>query len=277
MIKYPQNSVVVNNIKISNEKKMILIAGPCALESESHAFYIAGRLKEICKKLNINFIYKSSFDKANRSSIKSNRGIGLDKAMKIFKKLKKELNISLITDVHINEHCKIVSQFVDIIQIPAFLCRQTDLLISAANTGKAVMVKKGQFLSPWEMKNVIEKLEKSGCKKIILCERGTSFGYNNLITDFRSIPIMQEYGFPVIFDATHSVQQPGGLGKSSGGKRQYVPYLSKASVAVGVAGVFIETHENPDKAPSDGPNMLNINDIEILLEKLLKIDSIIKK
>lgn len=271
-----QHNLILNDINISNEKKIVLISGPCALESESHAFEMAGRLKEICDKLKIGLIYKSSFDKANRSSISSNRGIGLEKALKIFEKLKKDLKINIITDVHVNEHCELVSDVVDILQIPAFLCRQTDLLIAAAKTQKAVMVKKGQFLSPWEMKNIVDKLQQSGCNKIILCERGTSFGYNNLVSDFRSIPIMQQFGFPVIFDATHSVQQPGGLGKSSGGKKEYVPYLAKASVAVGVAGIFIETHDNPDIAPSDGPNMLHIKDLDFLLEKLLKIDSIVK-
>ncbi len=272
-----QNNIVINDLNINNSKKIVLIAGPCALESEDHAFEMAGKIKEICNKVNIEFIYKSSFDKANRSSMNGKRGIGIDRALKIFEKLKKDLIINIVTDVHINEHCKIVSEVVDIIQIPAFLCRQTDLIVAAAETGKAVMVKKGQFLSPREMKNIVDKLEYSGCKKILLCERGTSFGYNNLVSDFRALPIMKEFGFPVIFDATHSVQEPGGLGKSSGGNREYVPVLAKASVAVGVAGVFIETHNDPDNAPSDGPNMLNISDLEILLEKLLKIDSIVKE
>ncbi len=266
----------INDITFSNSSKIVLIAGPCALESRDHAFEMAGRIKEICKNINIEFIYKSSFDKANRSSIKSNRGIGIDKALSIFEELKKNLNISVITDVHVNGHCNEVAAVVDILQIPAFLCRQTDLLISAASTKKPVMTKKGQFLAPWEMKNIVNKLTFNGCDKIILCERGASFGYNNLVSDMRSIPIMQKTGWPVIYDATHSVQQPGGRGEVSGGQREFVPYLAKAAVAVGVAGVFIETHENPDLAPSDGPNMVKIDNLKNLLEKLIEIDNIVK-
>ncbi len=266
----------INDLEISNLNPFILIAGPCAIESKDHAFEMASKIKEICKDLNINFIYKSSFDKANRTSIASSRGVGIREGLKVLEALKKELKISVITDVHEKEQCKEVASVVDILQIPAFLCRQTDLLNKAANTGKAVMVKKGQFLAPWEMSNIVNKLEKSGCNKIILCERGTSFGYNNLVSDMRSIPIMKKTGWPVIFDATHSVQQPGGLGESSGGKREYVPYLARASIAVGVSGVFIETHQDPDNAPSDGPNMLNINDLKNLLQKLVQIDNIIK-
>ena len=274
---YEMNKTVfLNNLEINNEKPFILIAGPCAIESREHAIEMATMIKEICSGLNINFIYKSSFDKANRSSIDSHRGIGIEEGLKTFQYLKDKLNISIITDVHEKEQCKEVAEVVDILQIPAFLCRQTDLLTEAACTGKAVMVKKGQFLAPWEMANIVNKLEKVGSKKIILCERGTSFGYNNLISDMRSIPIMQKTGWPVIFDATHSVQQPGGLGASSGGKREYVPCLAKAAVAVGVAGIFIETHEDPDNAPSDGPNMLNIRDLKKLLQKLKQIDNIIK-
>ena len=234
------------------------------------------KLKKYVIELEINFIYKSSFDKANRTSIASSRGIGIEEGLKILASIKKELDMSIITDVHEKEQCQEVASVVDILQIPAFLCRQTDLLNKAAHTGKAVMVKKGQFLAPWEMSNIVNKLNKAGCNKIILCERGTSFGYNNLVSDMRSIPIMQKTGWPVIFDATHSVQEPGGLGASSGGKRQYVPYLAKASVAVGVSGIFIETHQDPDNAPSDGPNMLNITDLKKLLQKLKQIDNIIK-
>ncbi|MDA9708745.1 3-deoxy-8-phosphooctulonate synthase [Alphaproteobacteria bacterium] len=269
-------SVKIKNFEINNLNPFILIAGPCAIESKDHAFDMAAKIKEICMQLEINFIYKSSFDKANRTSIASSRGIGIEEGLKIFASIKKELDISVITDVHEKEQCEEVASVVDILQIPAFLCRQTDLLTKAALTGKAVMVKKGQFLAPWEMSNIVNKLNIAGCSKIILCERGTSFGYNNLVSDMRSIPIMQKTGWPVIFDATHSVQEPGGLGASSGGKRQYVPYLAKASVAVGVSGIFIETHQDPDNAPSDGPNMLNIIDLKKLLQKLKQIDNIVK-
>ena len=277
MIDKKQYSFEVNDIKFSNQTKIVLIAGPCALESKDHAFQIAEQVKEICVSLNIKFIFKSSFDKANRSSIDSQRGIGLERALNIFEELKNKLKITVITDVHLSEHCNDVASVVDILQIPAFLCRQTDLLVSAALTKKAVMTKKGQFLAPWEMKNIVKKLEVNGCEKIILCERGTSFGYNNLVSDMRSIPIMQQTGWPVIFDATHSVQQPGSLGEVSGGQREFVPILAKAAVAVGVAGIFIETHNNPDLAPSDGPNMLKIENLKNLLENLLEIDTISKK
>ena len=269
-------SVKINDLEVNNLNPFILIAGPCAIESKDHAFDIASKIQEICLELNINFIYKSSFDKANRTSIVSSRGAGIEKGLKVLESIKKDLKISVITDVHEKEQCNEVASVVDVLQIPAFLCRQTDLLNKAAYTGKAVMVKKGQFLAPWDMSNIANKLEKAGCNKIILCERGTSFGYNNLVSDMRSIPIMQKIGWPVIFDATHSVQQPGGLGESSGGKREYVPYLARAAIAVGVAGVFIETHQNPDNAPSDGPNMLNINDLKKLLQNLKQIDKIIK-
>ena len=275
-MQYDNKSVKINNFEINNLNPFILIAGPCAIESKDHAVDMASKIKEICIELEINFIYKSSFDKANRTSITSSRGVGMEEGLKILSSIKKELDISIITDVHEKEQCQEVASVVDILQIPAFLCRQTDLLNKAAHTGKAVMVKKGQFLAPWEMSNIVNKLNKAGCNKIILCERGTSFGYNNLVSDMRSIPIMQKTGWPVIFDATHSVQEPGGLGASSGGKREYVPYLAKASVAVGVSGIFIETHQDPDNAPSDGPNMLNINDLKKLLQKLKQIDNIIK-
>ena len=271
-----QNNFSVNEVEFANEKKLILIAGPCAVESLDHAVNIAGKIKEISSNLGIKFIYKSSFDKANRSSINSERGIGLDKAMQVFQYLKEKLGISIITDIHNTLQANDVSKYVDILQIPAFLCRQTDLLVAAASTKKPVMVKKGQFLSPWEMQNIVKKLDASNCKKIILCERGSSFGYNNLVSDMRAIPIMKKMGWPVVYDATHSVQQPGGLGESSGGNREYVPALARAAVAVGIAGIFLETHENPDKAPSDGPNMIKIQDLELLLEKLLEIDKIVK-
>ena len=275
-MQFNSKSVNINNLEVNNLRPFILIAGPCAIESKMHAFDMASTIKDICLNLNIDFIYKSSFDKANRTSISSSRGVGIQEGLKVLEAIKKELNINIITDVHEKEQCQEVASVVDVLQIPAFLCRQTDLLNEAAYTDKAVMVKKGQFLAPWEMSNVVSKLEKAGCNKIILCERGTSFGYNNLVSDMRSIPIMQQTGWPVVFDATHSVQQPGGLGASSGGKRQYVPYLAKASVAVGVSGIFIETHQDPDNAPSDGPNMLNITDLKKLLQKLKQIDNIIK-
>ena len=275
-MQFNNKSVNINNLEVNNLRPFILIAGPCAIESKTHAFDMAAKIKDICLDLNIDFIYKSSFDKANRTSISSSRGIGIEEGLKVLEAIKKDLNINIITDVHEKEQCQEVASVVDVLQIPAFLCRQTDLLNKAAYTDKAVMVKKGQFLAPWEMSNVVSKLEKAGCNKIILCERGTSFGYNNLVSDMRAIPIMQQTGWPVIFDATHSVQQPGGLGASSGGKREYVPYLAKAAIAVGVSGVFIETHQDPDNAPSDGPNMLHINDLKKLLQKLKQIDKVIK-
>ena len=271
-------NINLKNFSISNDKPFVLIAGPCVIENENHSLMIAEELVKICDSIGINLIFKSSFDKANRSSINSDRGVKLDEALKIFEKIKNHFNLPILTDVHNEDQCNQLNQdsTIDILQIPAFLCRQTDLLNKAAHTGKAVMVKKGQFLAPWEMSNIVNKLNNAGCNKIILCERGTSFGYNNLVSDMRSIPIMQKTGWPVIFDATHSVQEPGGLGASSGGKRQYVPYLAKASVAVGVSGIFIETHQDPDNAPSDGPNMLNITDLKKLLQKLKQIDNIIK-
>ncbi len=276
MNKTEQKIVTINDIDFSNNNPFVLIAGPCAVESLDHAIDMTGLIKEVCQKFKINFVYKSSFDKANRTSIKSKRGVGLEKSCNIFQELKKVYNCTIITDVHEASQCNEVSSFVDIIQIPAFLSRQTDLLISAANTKKAVMVKKGQFSAPWDMNNVVDKLEAVECHKILLCERGASFGYNNLVSDMRSIPIMQKTGYPVIYDGTHSVQQPGGLGEKSGGQREFVPILCRAAVAVGIAGIFVETHENPDKAPSDGPNMINISDLSFLLEKLLEIDRIIK-
>ncbi len=268
--------VAVNNINFSNSNRLVLISGPCAIESLDHAVNMTGIIKDICDSLRIDFVYKSSFDKANRTSIDSGRGVGLEKSLKIFEELKKFYACSIITDVHDVYQCKEVSNYVDILQIPAFLSRQTDLLVSAAKTKKAVMVKKGQFSAPWDMNNVVAKLVSAKCEKILLCERGACFGYNTLVSDMRSIPIMQKTGYPVIFDATHSVQQPGGLGNKSGGQREFVPVLSRAAVAVGVAGIFLETHEDPDNAPSDGPNMVKVSDLRFLLEKLLEIDRIIK-
>ena len=271
-------NITVNcgNIEISNNNKICLIAGPCQLETEQHAMDMAGKIKEISTKLNISFIYKTSFDKANRTSLKGKRGAGLDKSLPVFDKIKKELNIPVLTDVHNSEQCSIIAEHVDILQIPAFLCRQTDLLIAAAKTNKIINVKKGQFLAPWDMVNVTKKISDSGNKNILVTERGTSFGYNALVSDMRSLPIMAKNGYPVIFDATHSVQQPGGLGEKSGGQREFVEYLARAAVAVGVAGVFIETHQDPDNAPSDGPNMVPLNKLENLLKQLSEIDNLIK-
>tara|TARA_Y100000591_G_scaffold52375_1_gene40559 strand:- start:89 stop:814 length:726 start_codon:yes stop_codon:yes gene_type:complete len=237
---------------------------------------MAGKIKEITDKFNIGFVYKTSFDKANRTSLTSKRGAGLEKSLPVFDKIKKELKIPVLTDIHSIEQCSIISKHVDILQIPAFLCRQTDLLIAAAKTNKIINVKKGQFLAPWDMKNVTKKISESGNNNILVTERGASFGYNTLVSDMRALPIMSELGYPVIFDATHSVQQPGGMGDKSGGQREFVEYLARAAVAVGVAGVFIETHQDPDNAPSDGPNMLPIEKLEHLLNQLFEIDKLVK-
>ena len=264
------------NFEIANDKSFTLIAGPCQLESEAHALKISSELKKITDELSINLIYKTSFDKANRTSLKGQRGIGLDKSLPIFDKIKKEVDVPVLTDVHTAEQCSLVANHVDVLQIPAFLCRQTDLLIAAAKTNKIINVKKGQFLAPWDMVNVTKKISESGNEKILVTERGASFGYNTLVSDMRSLPIMAKNGYPVIFDATHSVQQPGGLGEKSGGQREFVEYLARAAVAVGVAGVFIETHQDPDNAPSDGPNMVPLDKLEDLLKQLSDIDNLIK-
>ena len=272
-----QNIVSLNNISISNDLPITLIAGPCVLESHSHAKMMVEMLLKITTDLKINFIYKTSYDKANRTSLTGIRGLGLDSSLKIFSELKTEYDINILTDVHNANHCDLIKDHVDILQIPAFLCRQTDLLIAAANTNKIINIKKGQFLSPHDMINVANKIIDSGNNNLLLTERGASFGYNNLVSDMRSLEIMKnEICFPVIFDATHSVQAPGGLGGSSGGDRKFVPVLSRAAVAVGVAGVFMETHEDPDNAPSDGPNMVKIEDMTPLLKKLIEIDNIVK-
>ncbi len=268
--------VKCGKLNISNSNPFTLIAGPCQLENEKHALDVASKLKDITEKLNIGLIYKTSFDKANRTSLKGKRGAGLDKSLPIFDKIKKELKIPILTDIHNAEQCSIVADHIDILQIPAFLCRQTDLLIAAAKTNKIINVKKGQFLAPWDMVNVTKKIADSGNKNILVTERGASFGYNTLVSDMRSLPIMAKNGYPVIFDATHSVQQPGGLGEQSGGQREFVEYLARAAVAVGVAGVFIETHQDPDNAPSDGPNMVPLNKLENLLKQLSEIDNLIK-
>ena len=266
-----------NKIEISNNKKICLIAGPCQIETEQHAMDMAGKIKEITSKFNMGFIYKTSFDKANRTSLKGKRGVGLDQSLPVFDKIKKELQIPILTDIHNIDQCSIVSNHVDILQIPAFLCRQTDLLIAAAKTNKIINVKKGQFLAPWDMINVTKKISDSGNNNILVTERGACFGYNTLISDMRSLPIMAKNGYPVIFDATHSVQQPGGLGEKSGGQREFVEYLARAAVAVGVAGIFIETHQDPDNAPSDGPNMVPLDKLENLIKQLSEIDNLIKK
>jgi 2-dehydro-3-deoxyphosphooctonate aldolase (KDO 8-P synthase) len=271
-------NIKINNFNISNTNSFCLIAGPCVIESRDHTIKMAELIHGICQELKINFIFKASFDKANRTSAKSIRGVGLDKALDVFNEIKTLFHCPIITDIHNESQCNEIakSDIIDILQIPAFLCRQTDLLIAAGKSQKIINVKKGQFLSPHEMTNVIDKILTTNNQKIMLTERGASFGYNSLVSDFRSIEIMKRTGYPVIFDATHSVQEPGALGNSSGGKREFVPALSKAAVAVGVAGIFIETHDDPDNAPSDGSNMLNIKDLKKLLLKLKEFDSISK-
>ena len=268
--------VKCGKLNISNSNPFTLIAGPCQLENEKHALEVAIKLKEITQKLNIGLIYKTSFDKANRTSLKGKRGAGLEKSLPVFDKIRKEVEIPVLTDVHTIEQCEVVSKHVDVLQIPAFLCRQTDLLIAAAKTGKIINVKKGQFLAPWDMINVTKKIEDSGNKNILVTERGASFGYNTLVSDMRSLPIMAKNGYPVVFDATHSVQQPGGMGNRSGGQREFVEYLARAAVAVGVAAIFMETHPDPDNAPSDGPTMVPLMKMPNLLKKLLEIDKLIK-
>ena len=272
----PQHSITLKNVHFANDAPLSLIAGPCQMESRDHAFEMAGRLKDICAALGIGLVFKTSFDKANRTSLSGRRGMGLEAALPVFAAIRDELGLPVLTDVHAPEQCAPVAEAVDILQIPAFLCRQTDLLVAAAATGRVVNVKKGQFLAPWDMVNVIDKLTGSGNDKVMLTERGASFGYNTLVSDMRSLPIMAAYGAPVIFDATHSVQQPGGQGGSSGGDRRFVGPLARAAVAVGVAGVFIETHEDPDNAPSDGPNMVPISEMPALIETLMHIDRVVK-
>ena len=269
--------VKCGKLNISNSSPFTLIAGPCQLENEKHALEVANELKKITEKLSIGLIYKTSFDKANRTSLKAKRGVGLDKALPIFDKIRKDVGIPVLTDVHTAEQCEIVSKHVDVLQIPAFLCRQTDLLIAAAKTGKIINVKKGQFLAPWDMVNVTKKIEDSGNKNILVTERGASFGYNTLVSDMRSLPIMAKNGYPVVFDATHSVQQPGGMGNKSGGQREFVEHLARAAIAVGVAAVFMETHPDPDNAPSDGPNMVPLSKMPDLLNQLVKIDKLVKE
>jgi len=269
--------ISLKKFNVSNDLPFFLISGPCQLENRDHAMFMAEEIKKITDKLEINLVYKTSFDKANRTSLKSERGIGLDKSIKVFEEIKRNFNLPILTDVHSSEQCNQVKNVVDIIQIPAFLCRQTDLLISAAKTNLIVNIKKGQFLAPWDMKNVIKKISDSNNDNILVTERGVSFGYNTLISDMRSISILKKEQYPVIFDATHSVQQPGGKGDSSGGEREFIYDLSKAAIAVGVAGLFLEVHDDPDNAPSDGPNMLKLSDLENFLNNIKKIDDLVKQ
>ena len=269
--------VYIGKLTIGNDKPLTLIAGPCALESRGHAMEMSHALKELTDNLKIGFIYKTSFDKANRTSIDGPRGMGMNDALPIFADIRETVGCPVLTDVHGPEQCAPVAEAVDVLQIPAYLCRQTDLLVAAGETGKAVNVKKGQFLAPWDMQNVVKKLESTGNPNILVCERGASFGYNTLVSDMRSLPILAETGYPVVFDATHSVQQPGGAGSSSGGQREFVPVLARAAVAAGVAAVFMETHQDPDNAPSDGPNMLNIKCLPEILSILMEFDRLSKK
>ena len=269
-------TVQVGNVSIANDRPLALIAGPCAMESRAHAMEMASALSEITKKLGIGLIYKTSFDKANRTKSDAFRGVGLDAALEVFAEVKAKFGCPVLTDVHDADQCAPVARVVDVLQIPAFLCRQTDLLIAAGKTGAVINVKKGQFLAPWDMKNVAAKVASTGNDKILLTERGASFGYNTLVSDFRALPAMAETGYPVVFDATHSVQQPGGLGDRTGGERKYVPVLARAAAAVGCAAIFMETHQDPDNAPSDGPNMVRLSDLPELLETVIALDRITK-
>lgn len=269
-------TVTVGPLSIANDRPFTLIAGPCQLESRDHAFMMAGALSELTKKLGIGLIYKTSFDKANRTSVSAQRGLGMDKSLPILADIREKFGCPVLTDIHTADQCAPVAEVVDVLQIPAFLCRQTDLLLAAGETGKPINVKKGQFLAPWDMKNVAAKIASTGNHNILLCERGASFGYNTLVSDMRSLPIMAQTGYPVVYDATHSVQQPGGQGTSSGGQREFVPVLARAAIAIGVAAVFMETHEDPDCAPSDGPNMVPLDQMEGVLATLLALDRIAK-
>src|SRR5437763_4196864 len=273
----PNPVVRVGSVEIGNSKPLAIIAGPCALESRDHALEMASALKEITAKAGVGFIYKTSFDKANRTSANSVRGLGIELALPIFAEIRERIGVPVLTDVHEREQCAAVAEAVDVLQIPAFLCRQTDLLVAAAETGRVVNVKKGQFLAPWDMANVVSKVTSAGNANVLVTERGVSFGYNTLVSDMRALPILARTAAPVIFDATHSVQQPGGQGTSSGGEREFVPVLARAAVAVGVAGVFIETHQAPYRAPSDGPNMIALKDMEGLLRTLIEFDRLAKK
>ena len=273
----PNPVVRIGSVEVGNATPLSIIAGPCALESRDHALEMAFALKEIAAKAGVGLIYKTSFDKANRTSANSARGLGLELALPIFAEIRERVGVPVLTDVHEREQCALLAEAVDVLQIPAFLCRQTDLLVAAAETGRAVNVKKGQFLAPWDMKNVIAKITGAGNPNVLVTERGVSFGYNTLVSDMRALPILASFGAPVVFDATHSVQQPGGQGTSSGGERDMVPVLARAAVAIGVAAVFMETHQDPDRAPSDGPNMLKLKDVPGLLSELVELDRIAKK
>ncbi len=270
------SSITVGDLTIGNGLPLVLIAGPCAMESQGHALDMAGALKEMTDKLGMGLIYKTSFDKANRTSATSPRGMGLDKALPVFEAVKQQIGCPVLTDIHDAGQCAEAATVVDVLQIPAFLCRQTDLLLAAGETGAAINVKKGQFLAPWDMQNVVDKIKSTGNQRVMVCERGASFGYNTLVSDMRALPVLAKTGCPVVFDATHSVQQPGGQGTMSGGQREFAPVLARAAVAVGVAAVFMETHEDPDKAPSDGPNMIHLTDMPGVLETLAAFDRLAK-
>ncbi len=272
----PTRHVRIGDLTLGNDRPLTMIAGPCVLESRAHALEMSQALAEMAAKLGIGLIYKTSYDKANRTSFASERGLGLEAALPILAEVREVSGLPVLTDVHLPEHCAIAAEAVDVLQIPAFLCRQTDLLVAAAATGKAVNVKKGQFLAPWDMTHVVAKIESAGNPNVLVTERGASFGYNTLVSDMRSLPIMAQTGCPVVFDATHSVQQPGGQGATSGGQREFVPVLARAAVAVGVAAVFIETHQDPDSAPSDGPNMVPLKQLPALIETLMELDRIAK-
>jgi 2-dehydro-3-deoxyphosphooctonate aldolase (KDO 8-P synthase) len=268
--------VQIGPLTAANDRPFVLIAGPCALESRQHALEMSDALVEITRRLGLGLIYKSSFDKANRTSLDAERGLGIEASLPILAEIRERHGIPVLTDVHTAEQCAPVAEAVDVLQIPAFLCRQTDLLLAAGETGKPVNVKKGQFLAPWDMKNVAAKIASTGNRNILLCERGASFGYNTLVSDMRALPILADTGYPVVFDATHSVQQPGGLGGRSGGQREFVPVLARAAIAIGVAAVFMETHQDPDRAPSDGPNMVPLKELPDILETLVELDRIAK-
>jgi len=273
----PNRVVKVGNVEFGNDRKLALIAGPCALESRAHAMEMSLALKEVAAKAGVGLVYKTSFDKANRTSANAGRGVGLELALPIFHEIRESVGLPVLTDVHERDQCAPVAEAVDVLQIPALLSRQTDLIVAAARTGKVVNIKKGQFLAPWDMKNAIAKVTEAGNPNVLVTERGASFGYNTLVSDMRALPIMQKFGAPVVFDATHSVQQPGGQGSSTGGDREMVPYLARAAVAVGTAAVFMEVHEDPDRAPSDGPNMVKLKDLPSLLAQLVEIDAIAKR
>ncbi|MCC0007832.1 MAG: 3-deoxy-8-phosphooctulonate synthase [Hyphomicrobiaceae bacterium] len=272
----PNRAVSAGTVTFANDRPIAVLAGPCQMESRAHALEMASALKEIAVRLGLGLVYKTSFDKANRTSLSGQRGLGLEKALSVFAEIRESLGLPVVTDVHEAAQCALVAEVVDILQIPAFLCRQTDLLMAAARTGRVVKVKKGQFLAPWDMKNVVAKVVGSGNPNVLVTERGVSFGYNTLVVDMRALPVMAETGAPVIFDATHAVQQPGGQGTSSGGDRRFVPVLARAAVATGVAGLFIETHQDPDHAPSDGPNMVPLANFENLMRELMEIDAVVK-